>query len=290
MWEDLSVRHGAPTSNPTMPPLVTFEHLLLDSFESAAADSVGIWPPLAGEEPGGRHRGWAHTSGHPVTVAGAVELRDISTGPPPDGTPSISREHPSVRVLGYQPEYDQASRRWFVDIALNATGALWPFVRLAVARYQPQSIAGCELSPVAFTSWVQPLPTRTLTVSRPDQRHVHVALTGAVNWLRWNPEVAPESEGAQLGADSPTGEAAVRSARLLETRTVRATVQHRPAGAGDLEWVTSTSVLVPAVVVDEHGFSATWSASIDLPEGGGTSSGDVAASPSLRRPGATDSS
>ena len=93
---------------------------------------------------GGRDRGWPDAPGNPVAVAAAIPLRDV-------------RGHPSVRVLGYRPEYDEASGRWFVDVALHETPALWPFVRLAVARYQPHSIAGCELSPVALTSWVQPL-------------------------------------------------------------------------------------------------------------------------------------
>jgi hypothetical protein len=202
------------------------------------------------------------------------------------------RGHPSVRVLGYQPEYDETSGRWFVDVALQETPALWPFVRLAVARYQPHSIAGCELSPVALTSWVQPLPTRTLTVSRPDPRHVQVTLTGVVNWLRWDPRsTPPELTGAQLSADSPTGDAAARAARLQESRTVRATIQSRLVGAGDLEWEAVSSTLLLAVSVEESaGFRATWTGSVVLPETAGTPAGDAVGYPGLRRPGGSESS
>ena len=91
------------------------------SLETGAAGAVGIQPPL-------RRRGRSgvataagrHAPGNPVAVAGSVPLRDV-------------RGHPTVRVLGYQPEYDEASGRWFVDVALQETPALWPFVRLAVA-------------------------------------------------------------------------------------------------------------------------------------------------------------
>jgi hypothetical protein len=278
MWgADPIVQHGGGTSNPTVPPLLTLDQLVLDLLETAAAESVGIRPPLDGQVAGGRDRGWPDGPGNPVAAAGSIPLRDV-------------RDHPSVRVLGYQPEYDETSGRWFVDIALQETQALWPFVRLAVARYQPHSIAGCELSPVALTSWVQPLPTRTLTVSRPDARHVQVTLTGVVSWLRWDPHGAPGLPGEQLSADSPTGDAAVRAARLQQSRTVRATVQTRPAGAGDLEWeMVSTSLLVAVSVDESGGFRATWSGSVVLPEGAGTPSGDAAGYPGLRRPGGPES-
>ncbi len=275
---DPIAQHGGTTSTPTVPPLLAFDQLLLDLLETAAAGSVGIQPPLDGEVVGGRDRGWPDGPGNPVAVAGSIPLRDV-------------RGHPSVRVLGYQPEYDEASGRWFVDIALQETQALWPFVRLAVARYQPHSIPGSELSPVALTSWVQPLPTRTLTVSRPDARHVQVTLTGVVNWLRWDPHAAPGLAGEQLSADSPTGDAAVRAARLQESRTVRATVQSRPAGAGDLEWeMVSTSLLLAVSVEESAGFRATWSGSVVLPENAGTPSGDAAGYPGLRLPGGPESS
>ncbi len=278
LWAaDPIVQHGGGTSTPTVPPLLTFDQLVLDLVETAAAGSVGIRPPLGGEVAGGRDRGWPDGPGNPVAVAGSIPLRDV-------------RGHPSVRVLGYRPEFDEASGRWFVDVALQETPALWPFVRLAVARYQPHSIAGCELSPVALTSWVQPLPTRTLTVSRPDSRHVQVTLTGVVSWLRWDPHGAPGLAGEQLSADSPTGDAAVRAARLQESRTVRATVQSRREGAGDLEWETVSSFLLLAVSVEESGgFRATWTGSVVLPENAGTPAGDAAGYPGLRRPGGPES-
>ena len=274
LWAaDPIVQHGGATSNPTLPPLLSFDQLVLDLLETGAAESVDIQPPLGGEVLGGRDRGWPHAPGNPVAVDGAVALRDV-------------RGHPVVRVLGYQPEYDEASGRWFVDVALQETPALWPFVRLAVARYQPHSIEGCSLSPVALTGWVQPLPTRTLTVSRPDARHVQVTLTGVVSWLRWDPEFAPELAGEQLSADSPTGDAAVRASRLQQSRTVRATVQSRPEGAGDLEWqMVSTSLLLAVSVEEAGGFRATWTGSVVLPENAGTPVGDAVGYPGLRRPG-----
>ncbi|BAK38180.1 hypothetical protein MLP_51660 [Microlunatus phosphovorus NM-1] len=262
LWAaDPIVRRGAATNDPTVPPLLGLDQLLQDLADGGTDSLLGISPPLGGRPLGSRDRGWRRVPGCPVTVAESVPLRD-------------ARGRPAVRVLGYQPEYDTDSGRWFVDVAVQETPALWPFLRLAVARYQPHSIDGCSLSPVALTSWVQPLPTRTLTVGRPDTEQIQVTLTGVVNWLRL-PEVPPEVPGDQLGADSPTGGAAIRAMRLQQTRTVRASVQTRPAGCGDLDWQTVTTALLLAVSVDESGgYRATWTGSVRLPDG-----------PGLRRPG-----
>ncbi len=93
-------------------------------------------------------------------------------------------ETPPAVVLGYQPEFHPQRDHWFADIAMDDGPDLWPFVRLALARYQPSSIDGCSLSPVGLTSWVQPLPTRTTTVNRPDENHVRVTVTGVIALLR----------------------------------------------------------------------------------------------------------
>ncbi len=263
---------GARVSTPTVPPLLSSDHLLLDTWETAVSEAVKISPPLGGQVPGGRDRGWPKASGQPVAVAAAVPLRDVAG-------------QPAVRVLGYQPEFDEASGQWFVDVAVNESPALWPFLRLALARYQPDSIDGCSLSPVALTGWVQPLPARTLTIGRPEADGVQVTLTGVVNWLRFSDSVT-ELPGDLLSADAPTGEAASRAARLLQTRAVQATIQRLPSGAGDLEWESVTTVGLAAVSVQESGGClATWTGSLRLPP-----AAQGVAAPEFRRPGADGSS
>lgn len=273
LWAaDPIVLHGGATSNPTVPPLLGLDQLLLDSFETAFSGALGQQPPLGGRPIGSRDRGWDHSPGSPVAVAESLPLRDV-------------QGRPEARVLGYQPEFDEASGRWFVDVAVQETPPLWPFLRLAVARYQPASITGCELSPVAVTSWVQPLPTRTLTVTRPDATHVQVTLSGVVSWLRFDRQ-APELPGMQLSADSPTGEAAQRASRLQQSRIVRASLQRRDAGTGDLQWQTAAAVQLLAVSVDEaNSLRATWTGSLLLPAWAGTPAGEADGIPGLRQPG-----
>ena len=52
------------------------------------------------------------------------------------------------------------------DIAIDpGPDSYFPMVRLALARYQPDSIPGCELSPVVLADFVQVPPQRTVRVS-----------------------------------------------------------------------------------------------------------------------------
>ena len=87
---------------------------------------------------------------------------------------------PRVTVLGYQPQYNAERGLWYVDIAIDPGDKFWPFVRLAIARYQPESINGCHLSEPVKCDFVQLLPERTTSVSRTDVRHVRVVVSGPV--------------------------------------------------------------------------------------------------------------
>ncbi|WP_157248159.1 hypothetical protein [Nonomuraea typhae] len=94
-----------------------------------------------------------------------------------------------VWVAGHRPEYDPATRRWFCDIDLDTGLAYFPFVRLALARYQPRSIGGMHLSEVVQADILRTLPTRTLSVTKGSP--LGVSLTGPAY-------VAPE--GARVAA------------------------------------------------------------------------------------------
>ena len=71
--------------------------------------------------------------------------------------------------------------RWLADIALPSVAAstFWPLAQLAVARYQPDSRTGLELSAIARTEMVQLMPPRTLTIRRTGN-DVFISLDGPV--------------------------------------------------------------------------------------------------------------
>ncbi|MFZ2529193.1 MAG: hypothetical protein WAX14_16310 [Rhodococcus sp. (in: high G+C Gram-positive bacteria)] len=109
-----------------------------------------------------------------------------------------------------------------------------------------------------------------------------MTLSGVVGWLRFDPRGDSALPGEELGADSPTGEGAARATRLQQSRIVRASVQQRAAGAGDLEWAVVSASVLHAVSVEESGSCrATWTGSVALPWSAGY--------PGLRQPGTVDS-
>lgn len=69
--------------------------------------------------------------------------------------------------------------RWYADVELPGVvdTSYCPFVQLAVARYQPNSLAQLELSAIVHTEMVPLLPDRTLTVTQ-EAGAVEVLLAG----------------------------------------------------------------------------------------------------------------
>jgi hypothetical protein len=72
----------------------------------------------------------------------------------------------AILVAGHSVKYDEGSQRWYCDIELDAGPAYFPFIRLALARFQPRSVSGAHLSPVVTTEIVQIAPNRTATVTK----------------------------------------------------------------------------------------------------------------------------
>jgi hypothetical protein len=158
---------------------------------------------------------------------------------------------PPVWVLGYEPEFSEARGLWFVDVAFDPGAAFWPFVRLAVARYQPHSNTGMHLSPVTLCDFVQLPPERIATLSRPDDRHARITVTGPVGSLR---DVSPPGGNA-----GPSFLAQVDAAR-----TMRARLERRDASvASDLGWQTVTQADLPILGID--GTVVSWLGSLELP-------------------------
>ena len=108
-------------------------------------------------------------------VSRVVTVADLA------GTPAVSRLLPdgsTATVAGY--DVALAGDRWAADVALAGAVATTyrPFVRLAVARYQPQSLPDLEVSLVTETPMVQLLPERTLVAELADPATVTVTLSG----------------------------------------------------------------------------------------------------------------
>jgi hypothetical protein len=69
-----------------------------------------------------------------------------------------------VDAAGYEPEYHAERGLWFCDLQFDTGDAYAPFLRLALARYQPDSLPGLELSRMVLADFVQLAPNRSAGV------------------------------------------------------------------------------------------------------------------------------
>jgi hypothetical protein len=70
-----------------------------------------------------------------------------------------------VDVAGHDVGFDADRKMWYCDITFSMSSVYSPFVRLALARYQPRSIPGAELSHVVLADFAQLSPDRSAAVS-----------------------------------------------------------------------------------------------------------------------------
>lgn len=70
----------------------------------------------------------------------------------------------AVEVAPHDVFYDDVRRLWYCDIEIAQGRSYWPFVRLALARYQPVSVDGAHLSDVVLADFMQLTADRWLTV------------------------------------------------------------------------------------------------------------------------------
>ncbi len=91
---------------------------------------------------------------------------------------SLDKTDLRVDVAGHCVFYDEQRQLWFCDIVFNNPLAYGAFVRMALARYQPHSLPGVELSHAVLADFVQLSPDRSAVLSidpaRPNTARVFV--------------------------------------------------------------------------------------------------------------------
>jgi len=93
--------------------------------------------------------------------------------------PALTAPNTSVEVAPHDVFYDEERRLWYCDIEIEAGASYYPFIRLALARYQPVSIMGAHLSDVVMADFMQLAPDRWLNVTQTADRRSHrVAVFG----------------------------------------------------------------------------------------------------------------
>ncbi|MGH2729265.1 MAG: hypothetical protein ACRDJI_01505, partial [Actinomycetota bacterium] len=72
---------------------------------------------------------------------------------------------PPVSVAGHEVGFDLERKLWYCDIDIAPGTSYFPFVRLALARYQPKSVPDAHLSRVVLADFVQLAPDRSATIT-----------------------------------------------------------------------------------------------------------------------------
>jgi hypothetical protein len=80
----------------------------------------------------------------------------------------LLRELPgtNVNVAAFDVQYNEERGLWYADLFFDTqmSTSYYPFVRLALARYQPYSVQDVEISPVVLADFIQLAPDRHLTI------------------------------------------------------------------------------------------------------------------------------
>jgi hypothetical protein len=151
------------------------------------------------------------------------------------------RKGSKVTVAGHDVDYDYDRRLWFADIVVD-TPSYFPFIRLALARYQPHSIPDAHLSRIVTANFIQLAPDRFASVIVDQKSGVaNVTVTGRT-YSKVDGRVGPSKVDV-----------------TIERR--------RPEVTDDFEelgWIANgpAQVLSPFVQNQNEG---TWSGSIQLP-------------------------
>jgi hypothetical protein len=77
-------------------------------------------------------------------------------------------------AVGFNPDLGL----WYADIVVQPGAAYFPFIRLALARYQPNAMGNCHLSSVVMASFQQLAPDRMATVTPLRGRQVRLEIRG----------------------------------------------------------------------------------------------------------------
>jgi hypothetical protein len=86
----------------------------------------------------------------------------------------------NVDVAAFDVWYNEERRLWYADLFFDPqmSTSYYPFVRLALTRYQFYSVEGVELSPVVLSDFIQLAPDRHLNIEFHDDQLFSFNLSG----------------------------------------------------------------------------------------------------------------
>ncbi len=157
---------------------------------------------------------------------------------------NVTIAKPTLAVVGHKVEYDEHRRLWYCDMEIDAGKSYYPFVRLALVRFQPDSVADALVSRVVLADFAQLAPDRAAAVipDPADPRKLVLAVSG----LTYSGSDAEDEKGGDI-------EVSVETRRL-------------GVEDPDLAWVPAPDVNVELVQAPVKDGATLWGGLITLPE------------------------
>ena len=105
----------------------------------------------------------------PLQGISLLEVPELSQQPDPGTERECSIEEGRIPnrviVAGHALHFDAEADAWYADVEIDSAEAYFPFVRLALVRFQPISQPGAHASRLAFADFAQLAPDRALTLT-----------------------------------------------------------------------------------------------------------------------------
>ncbi|HEY3366431.1 MAG TPA: hypothetical protein VGK74_15355 [Symbiobacteriaceae bacterium] len=209
---------------------------------------TGLWTADVAKEMRWKYEsGWAED---PIVTSGptppTLQPDNFSLAlPAKDGLSLADVSGSLAQVVPHEVAYDEQQQLWYCDVRIDPTDgypAYMPFIRLALARYQPYSIPDVHLSRIALADFAQLTADRTASMAPGAKAgeynvslfglHAHVKDAGAP-WRRVEVTVErKQQDGADFGW-TPVGQPTALSTNLqnLYQGTVKL-----PPGANPLQY------------------------------------------------------
>jgi hypothetical protein len=184
----------------------------------------------------------------PPTVADFPRHAGYATDLTLDELPSTV----TITVAAHDVNFDRARKLWYCDIEIDAGNSYFPFVRLALARYQAHSLPNAHLSRVVMIDFIQVAPDRTAeVVLSPGSATITIRGFSGRNSVADIP-LSPFIDPALFAPGTPPN------------TTMRVALERRVPGVpGDLGWERVGGEITLSAAAS--GFRVTWTGAINLP-------------------------
>jgi len=176
-------------------------------------------------------------------------------------------------IWPYEVQFDPHTKLWFADVQLafgdqsvaGPDGAYPPmFVRLALTRFQPWSLAGVEVSPVVLATIAQPVPDRVVLVTNGTTAGTVQVQVEGWGYAGWRPAVfnSPGDYNSGISPNQDYPETYGGPTMIVEVQ-----VQDTSTGlSGDFAWKTAHGtrpVMLPSP--GDNGAFVSWSGEVPIP-------------------------